>query len=310
MPVDDDNRTFVCCLSSLNLEKYEEWKNTTIVSDLIRFLDNVLQYFIDNAPDTISKAKFSAEQERGLGLGTLGWHSFLQSKMIPFEGGGFNSAVQWTHIIFKQIKDQAITESKKLAVERGEPPDMVGSGLRNSRLLALAPNSNSASIANSSPSIEPWYRNIYVNDTRAGSFKVVNKYLELLLESKGKNTPETWASILANNGSVQHLDYLSDEEKAVFKTAVELDQTWIIILANERGGYVCQAQSLNTFFTAGMSRAYINKVHLQFLDSPNVLTMYYFRTERATSVDTAKEIERKALIDWSEQAVDCVACQG
>jgi ribonucleoside-diphosphate reductase alpha chain len=306
----DEFRTFVCCLSSLNLEKFEEWRDTTIVQDLVRFLDNVLQYFIDNSPSTLFKGKFSAERERALGLGTFGWHSLLQSKMIPFESGGFNSAVQLTHQVFGIINERAIEESKKLALERGEAPDMLGTGLRNSRLTAVAPNANSSDLANTSPSIEPWYRNIFVKDTRAGSFVMKNKYLEILLESKGINNKATWNSILERNGSVQHLEELTDLEKAVFKCANEMDQHWLVELADQRGPYISQAQSLNLFFTAGMTREYINSVHLKFLKSENVLTLYYFRTERESKVDTVKNIERKALVDWSSQGADCVACQG
>ena len=304
----DNERTFVCCLSSLNLERFDEWKDTTIVEDLIRFLDNVLQWFIDNAPDTLKKAKYSAERERALGLGTLGWHSYLQSKMIPLEGGGFNSSVQHSNIIYKLIKDRAEQESRKLAVERGEAPDMLGTGLRNSRLMAIAPNANSADVANSSPSIEPWYRNIFVKDTRVGSYVIKNKYLEQLLETKGKNTKEVWKNIQDNNGSVQHLEFLTNEEKNVFKTAMEIDQHWLIELANERGKYICQAQSLNLFFPAGSDREYVNSVHLKFLKSEHVHTLYYFRTERESKVDAVKTIERKALVDWKGE--DCVACQG
>ena len=307
LPTDND-RTFVCCLSSLNLERFDEWKDTTIVEDLIRFLDNVLQWFIDNAPDALKKAKYSAERERALGLGTLGWHSYLQSKMIPFEGGGFNSAVQHSNIVYKLIKDRAEEESRKLAKERGEAPDMLGTGLRNSRLMAVAPNANSADVANSSPSIEPWYRNIFVKDTRVGSYVIKNKHLEQLLETKGKNTKEIWKNIQDNNGSVQHLEFLSEEEKNVFKTAMEIDQHWLIELANERGKYICQAQSLNLFFPAGSNREHVNSVHLKFLKSEHVHTLYYFRTERESKVDAVKTIERKALVDWKGE--DCVACQG
>ena len=304
----DELRTFVCCLLSLNLERYDEWKDTNIVQDLIRFLDNVLQFFIDHAPDSLKKAKFSAERERALGLGTFGWHSLLQSKGIPFEGGGFGSAVQLTHQVFSQIKSRAVEASKQLAVERGEAPDMVGSGMRNSRLLAIAPNANSADISGTSPSTEPWYRNVFVKDTRAGSFIIKNPHLEKVLEKYGKNTAEVWADINANNGSVQHLDFLTDHEKAVFKTAIEMDQHWLIEMADQRGRYICQAQSLNTFFPAGASREYVNSVHLKFLRSENVLTMYYYRTEREAKVDTVKNIERQALQDWKGD--DCVACQG
>jgi ribonucleoside-diphosphate reductase alpha chain len=304
----DEHRTFVCCLSSLNLDRFEEWKDTNIVQDLIRFLDNVLQFFISNAPDALQKAKFSAERERALGLGTFGWHALLQQKGIAFESGGFNSAVQLTHQVFSLVKSRAVEESKRLAEERGEALDMVGTGLRNSRLLSIAPNANSSDLAGTSPSIEPYYRNIFQKDTRAGSFVIKNPYLEKLLEEKGCNTKSTWADILANNGSVQHLDFLSEHEKNVFKTAMELDQHWLVELANQRGGYICQAQSLNLFFPAGVSREYVNSVHLKYLNSPDVLTLYYFRTERESKVDTVKNIERKALTDWKGE--DCVACQG
>lgn len=306
----DELRTFVCCLSSLNLEKYDEWKDTTIVEDLIRFLDNVLQYFVDNAPAGLEKAVFSAEQERALGLGTFGWHAYLQSKDIPFQSGGFNSAVQLTHQIYGKIKAKALEESKKLAAERGEPKDMEGTGLRNSRLMAIAPNASSADIAGTSPSIEPWYRNIFVKDTRAGSFVIKNRHLEVLLETKGMNTKAVWNSILENDGSVQHLDFLSEHEKSVYLCATEIDQHWIIEQAEQRGGYICQAQSLNLFFTAGMSKEYINSVHLKFLLSEHVHTLYYFRTEREGKVDNAKAIERKALVDWGSNSVDCISCQG
>lgn len=307
----DEERTFVCCLSSLNLERYEEWKDTRIVQDLIRFLDNVLQYFISNAPETLSKAKYSAERERALGLGTFGWHSLLQSKGIPFEGGGFGSSVQLTHEVYGLISKRAEEESRVLAQERGEAPDMKGTGLRNSRLTAIAPNANSADIANSSPSIEPWYRNCFLKDSRAGSFFIKNPYLEKLLEEKDSNTRSVWASILEKEGSVQHLDILSESEKAIFKTAMEIDQHWVIELAEQRGGYISQAQSLNVFFPAGASKRYVNSVHLKFLRSDNVITMYYFRTEREGKVDKAKDIERKALTDWAGEAGgECIACQG
>jgi ribonucleoside-diphosphate reductase alpha chain len=304
----DDLRTFVCCLSSLNLEKWEEWKDTRIVEDLIRFLDNVVQWFIDTAPDALRKAKFSAERERALGLGAFGWHSFLQSKNIPFESGGFHSASQWASVIHKTIADRSYAESLQLGKERGEAPDMVGTGLRNSRRTALAPNANSADLANSSAAMEPWYRNVAVKDTRAGLHVVKNPYLESLLESLGKNTRAVWKDIEAHNGSVQHLDFLTDHDKKVFKCAMEIDQHWVIELANIRGAHICQAQSLNTFFPHGSDRAYVNSVHLKFLKAENVHTMYYYRTERETKVDNVKSIQRQALTDWKGE--ECVACQG
>lgn len=305
----DSLRTFVCCLSSLNLEKFDEWCNTTIVEDLIVFLDNTLQYFIDNAPAGLSKAVYSATMERALGLGTFGWHAYLQSKMIPFESGGFNSAIQHTHKIFKLIKERAVASSRKLAAERGEPEDMKGTGLRNSHLLAIAPNANSADLADTSPSIEPVYRNVFVKDTRAGAFKIKNRYLEQVLEKYEMNTDDVWDSIDKNSGSVQHLEFLTEHEKNVFKTAMELDQHWIIEQANARGQYICQAQSLNVFFLPGSDRSYVNSVHLKFLRSEYVKTMYYYRTERESKVDTANtKIQRQSMADWKGD--ECVACQG
>jgi len=308
----DDQRTFVCCLSSLNIEKFEEWRDTRIVQDLIRYLDNVLQFFIDNAPDSLSKAKFSAEQERALGLGALGWHAFLQSKGIPMESGGFNSAIQWTHITMKTIKERAVEESKKLAEERGEAPDMLGTGLRNSRLLAIAPNATSGKVANTSPSREPYYRNIYTIGTRVGNFVVKNPHLKRVLRQYGMDTEEVWLDIKKNDGSVQHLDFLSEHEKNVFKCAMEMDMHWLVEQAEAAGQYVCQAQSLNLFFPSGVSRNYVNSVHLKFLDSPTVHTLYYYRTEREGKVDTAKQIERKALVDWANNPEEstCKSCEG
>ena len=307
MPTDSE-RTFVCCLSSLNLEKFDEWKDTNIVQDLIRFLDNVLQSFLDNAPDTMQRSKYSAKMERGLGLGTLGFNAYLQSKGVPIEGGGFNSSIQHTNMLYKLIKDRAVDESRKLAIERGEPDDMRGTGLRNSRLMAIAPNANSADVLDTSPSIEPYFRNIFIKSTRAGNFTVKNRHLERLLETYSKNTDEVWQQIQGDEGSVKSLDFLSDNEKRVFATAMEIDQHWLIEIAEQRGKYVCQASSLNLFFPYGSSRKYMNSVHMKFLDSPSVLTLYYLRTEREGNNDNAKAIERKALVDWSSE--DCVSCSG
>jgi ribonucleoside-diphosphate reductase alpha chain len=307
----DESRTFVCCLSSLNIEKYEEWKDTNIVQDLVRFLDNVLQSFIDTAPESISKAVFSATKERAIGIGSLGWHSYLQSKGIPFEGGGFNSSVQHTHIIYKLITERGIEESKRLAVERGEPDDMKNTGLRNSRLFAIAPNASSADVLNTSPSIEPYFRNIFLKSSRSGNFTVKNRYLKTLLQSYEQDTEETWKSIQDNEGRVGHLEFLSEQEKAVFKTAMELDQHWVIELAQHRGevmGSSLQATSLNTFFPFGSSRKYVNSVHMKYLNSPDVITMYYLRTEREGEANNVKAIERRALVDWSGDV--CVSCEG
>ena len=308
----DENRTFVCCLSSLNLEKFDEWKDTTIVEDLIRFLDNVLQSFIENAPTTLYKARFSAKAERGLGLGTLGFHSYLQRKGIPLEGAeSLNNAVTMTERLFGLIKRRAVEESKRLAVERGEPDDMVGTGLRNSRLMAVAPNSNSASILNTSPSIEPYFRNVFLQSSRAGTFTVKNENLVTVLKKHGMDSEEVWKSIQDNEGRVSHLEFLTEHEKKVYATAMEVDQHWLIEIAEARGKHVCQASSLNLFFPFGSSRKYVNSVHRKFLHSPNVLTLYYFRTEREGNIDIAQKIERKALVDWQDPTKStCLSCEG
>lgn len=304
----DEQRTFVCCLSSLNLERFEDWKDTNIVQDLIRFLDNVLESFIINAPTTLAKAKYSAERERALGLGTFGWHSLLQSKNIAFESGGFGSATQLNHQVFGLIKERCDEASKQLAVERGEAPDMMGTGYRNSRRTAIAPNANSADIAGTSASIEPLYRNVFLKETRAGMVTLKNRYLEAKLETLGINTKKTWDDIQNHEGSVQHLKELTDHDKLVFKTAIEMDQHWLIEQANQRGRYICQAQSLNLYFAADADWDYVLSVHFKFLISRYILTLYYYRTEREAKVDIVKNIERTALVDWN--GPECVACQG
>lgn len=318
----DESRTFVCCLSSLNLAKYDEWKNTTLVTDLTRFLDNVIQYFIDNAPKELEKAVYSAKMERAIGIGTLSWHYYLQSKGIPMEGGGFGSAIQETHKIYKKIKEQAVAESRKLASERGEPSDMIGSGMRNSALMAIAPNSNNAIILGESPSIEPISGNAYSHSTRAGTFTVKNPHLGKRLEQYATDLgisedkvegwlEDQWKFIQKDNGSVQSLEYMSAHDKLVFKTGAEIDQHWIIEQSDARALHVCQSQSLNTFYPAGCDRAYFNSVHLKFLLAKYSKSMYYARMERGINADVAKEIERKAIADWKPEAGDdCAACSG
>ena len=307
----NEERTFVCCLSSLNLEKFEEWKDTQIVEDLIRFLDNVLQSFIDNAPLSLHKAVYSARKERALGCGTLGWHGYLQSKGIAFESGGFNSAIQHVHKLNSLIAERAEASSRQLAKERGEPDDMKGTGLRNSRTTAIAPNANSADLLDTSPSVEPYFRNIFLKSTRAGNFRVKNQHLKALLKFYEKDTEEVWDEILAAEGSVKGLTFLSEHEKLVFATAMELDMHWVIEQADARAkalGKGFQSQSLNVFFPFGSSRKYVNSVHMKFLKSESVTTMYYYRSEREGVSDNAKAIERKALVDWSSE--DCVSCSG
>jgi len=312
LPTSED-RTAVCCLSSVNLEKFDEWKDTTLIRDLVRFLDNVLQFFIDNAGDEIHRARYSATQERSLGLGAMGWHSLLHQKRIPFESP---KARELNRRVFRHIKDEAVAESMQLGLERGEAPDMRGTGRRNAHLLAIAPNANSSIIVSTSPSIEPSKANAYTHRTRAGSHLVKNAYLEEELEKVGKNTQEVWTDIITNGGSVQHLDFLSDEIKDVFKTAIELDQMALVEQGADRQEYLCQGQSLNLFFPAGAEKKDLHKVHFAAWKL-GTKGLYYLRTEtsqRAENVST--KIARDALKDYETQTMEaasqdeCVACQG
>lgn len=300
LPTSED-RTAVCCLSSVNLEKFDEWKDTNMVADLVRFLDNVLQFFIDNAPDELSKAVYSATQERSIGLGAMGFHSYLQSKNIPWESAIAKSV---NKAMFKIIKEDAKNETRRLAEERGSCNDVAG--VRNSHLLAIAPNANSGIILGTSASIEPIKSNAYVHRTRVGSHLIKNKYLERVLEGLGKNTDEVWDDIITNKGSVQHLSFLNDYEKDVFKTAFELDQRWVVEHAADRQEFICQGQSVNLFFPAGEDKAYVNMVHLDAYKK-GLKGLYYLRTEGEKSAESVNtKVERKALKDFDE----CLACQG
>lgn len=311
-----DSRTAVCCLSSLNLERYDEWKDSTLVQDLTRFLDNVIEWFITFAPPELSRAVTSAKAERAIGIGAMGWANWLMKNMIPFESGGFNSATQWNHKIFSDIKEKALSESRKLARERGEPSDLTGTGLRNSHLLAIAPNANSSVLCNTSPSIEPIASNAYAQKTRAGTYLVKNKYLDKWLREWhsyfGESENERfWEDVIKHNGSIQHMQWIPEDVRKVFKTAWEIDQHWLIQHAGDRQQYVCQAQSLNVFFLPGSDRSYINSVHLKAARERKVKSMYYFRTGSAGQADTIKTIERRPLEDWkaNEDGV-CIACEG
>lgn len=293
LPTSDD-RTAVCCLSSLNLEYYEDWKDTTIVEDLITMLDNVIEYFIEEAPDSISRARYSASQERSLGLGAMGFHSLLQSKGIAWES---DEARALNEEVFMAISTRANNQTIRLAEERGEAPDMLGTGRRNAHLLAIAPNASSGIILSTSPSIEPAKANAYTHRTRAGSFLVKNKFLEEVLNKYDRNNESTWSSIITNKGSVQQLDFLSDEEKSVFKTAQELDQHWVVQHAADRQKYICQGQSVNLFFPSGSERSYVNSVHLKAF-SEKLKGLYYLRTEAKSRAENVSEkVERDALKD-------------
>lgn len=305
-----DTRTAVCCLSSLNLEKYDEWKNTSIVQDLIRYLDNVLEYFIRLAPEDLKRAVHSAVKERAVGLGTLGFHSYLQSKMIPFESGGFGSAVQHTHMIYTTIKNRAVDESKRLAVIRGEPDDCRGSGMRNSHLLAIAPNASSSDMVGVSPSIEPWSSNAFNAQGRTGSFLVKNKYLQEILKKYGIDNPETWKSIITNNGSVQHITQLSDLEKLVFKTAREIDPMWIVELAAARQPVICQSQSLNIFVPDNITKQQMSDIHMKAW-LMGVKTMYYCRAEASTRAKLGTGGEQPLnAIPVKIEFETCLSCEG
>ena len=309
LPTSED-RTAVCCLSSVNLEKYDEWSKTPMIRDLIRFLDNVLQFFIDHAGDEISRARYSAQQERSLGLGAMGWHSYLNRHRIPFDS---EDADKKNVEVFEYIKTQAVKETEKLAEERGECPDMEGTGRRNSHLLAIAPNANSSIIVSTSPSIEPLKANAYTHRTRAGSHLVKNIYLEEELEKVGKNDQTTWSSIITNGGSVQHLDFLSDEVKDVFRTAIEIDQDAIVRQGGHRQEFLCQGQSLNVFFPSGADRGSLHKVHYNAWKY-GCKGLYYLRTETSNKAENVSiKVKREALKDYESQAMsqeECVACQG
>jgi ribonucleoside-diphosphate reductase alpha chain len=308
LPTDAD-RTAVCCLSSLNLEYYDDWKDTNIIRDLVRMLDNVLQYFIENAPDTITRAKYSAARERSIGLGAMGFHSLLQKHGVAWES---ELAKEINTVVFNHIKEEAVAETELLAEERGEYLDGEGTGRRNSHLLAIAPNASSGVILSTSPSIEPLKANAYTHRTRAGSFLVKNKYLEEILTAKGENNDAIWTSIITKKGSVQHLPFLTEGEKAVFKTADELDQNWVVQHAADRQKFICQGQSVNLFFPSGAPKSYVNQVHLRAWKE-GLKGLYYLRTESKQRAENVSEkVERVALQGDKRNIVyskkDCPFC--
>ena len=302
LPTSKD-RTAVCCLSSVNIEKYDDWRRTPMIRDLIRFLDNVLQAFIDNAPRDIVKAKISALRERSLGLGAMGFHGYLQKYNTPFESAVAKSL---NNRIFKHIKDEALLETKLLATKRGSPGDLFGTGVRNAHLLAIAPNANSSIICGCTASIEPIKSNAYVHRTRAGSHLIKNKYLATVLDKYNMNNEITWKSIINHEGSVQHLDNLTDYEKDTYKTAFELNQEWVIEHASDRQKYICQGQSVNLFFPAGSDKSYVNSVHIRAWKG-GLKGLYYLRTSSGNQAEkVGTQIQREALKDSEE----CISCHG
>jgi len=315
LPTDKD-RTAVCCLSSLNLETYDDWKdNKLFLRDVAEMLDNVLQYFIDNAPDSISRARYSASRERSIGIGALGFHAYLQKNGIPFEGVMAKVA---NNKIFKTIREGLDDANKQLGTERGEAPDAVGTGNRFSHVMAIAPNASSSIImGNTSPSIEPYRANAYRQDTLSGSYLNKNRWLDKIIKEKAKDDNDyndIWSSIIANDGSVQHLDILSDLEKDIFKTSMEIDQRWVIDLAADRQVYIDQAQSLNVFFRPDANIKYIHAIHFMAWKK-GLKTLYYCRSEKIGKADkVSKKIERQVIkeLDMTEiaQGNDCIACEG
>ena len=307
LPTDKD-RTAVCCLSSVNLEEYDEWKdNDQFIPDLIRMLDNVLEYFINYAPDQLSRAKYSASQERSLGLGAMGFHAYLQRHNIPFESP---MAKGRNMQMFSRIKSEAERATRQLAEERGPCPDGKNHGVRNAHLLAIAPNASSSIICgNTSPSIEPYRANAFTQKTKTGSSLLKNEYLENILQDLGEDTDEVWKSIVTNNGSVQHLDFLDDWTKDVFKTAVELDQRWVIELAADRQEHICQSQSLNVFFPADVSKQELHAIHMMAWKR-GVKTLYYLRSE---AIKRAEKVSDEVLRQRIFESIDddgCLACEG
>ena len=335
----NEERTAVCCLSSVNLEHFDKWsKDEMFISDLITMLDNILQHFIDNAVDTsqlgeynanykrfknyvregkegFTKATYSAYRERSIGLGAMGFHSYLQNKGIPFEG---LFATSFNYRAFKHIKDYSIRASKRLAELRGEAPDVANSGMRNAHLLAIAPNASSSIICGgTSPSIEPFRANTYTHKTLSGSYQVKNKYLDKVLRSKGLKGEELekfWKDISANNGSVQHLEILDEKEKELFKTANEINQIWIIEHAYKRQEFVCQSQSVNLFFTLPKATEeqdihddymqYVNDVHWYGMN--RLKSLYYFRSDAARAAENVNIKVPRIKLD----EVECISCEG
>ena len=323
LPTDKD-RTAVCCLSSVNLEYYDDWKDDALfLRDIAEMLDNVLQYFIDNAPDGVSRARYSAGRERSIGIGALGWHAYLQKNNIPWESA---MAVGANHKIFKHVRTQLDAANLELGALRGEAPDAVGTGQRFCHLMAIAPNASSSILmGNTSPSIEPLRANAYRQDTLSGSTLNKNKWLDRVIRDHLANgNPlkpfdedkynEIWSSIIANDGSVQHLDWLSDWDKDVFKTSMELDQRWVIQHAADRQQYIDQAQSLNLFFRPDVNIMYLHAVHFQAWKQ-GLKTLYYCRSEKLAKADkVSKRIERQVIQELDLKALAegdvCIACEG
>ena len=318
-------RTAVCCLGSLNLETWFEWeKHPSFIEDVMRFLDNVLQDFIDRAPPGMERARYAAMRERSVGLGAMGFHSFLQSQMVPFESV---VAKVWNKRMFRHIRAQADTASRVLAEERGACPDAAEYGFveRFSHKLSIAPTASISIIAgNASPGIEPIAANVFLQKTLSGSFTVRNRHLQILLARKGMDNEEVWSRITLNKGSVADLDFLDEQERAVFKTAFELDQRWVVEHAADRTPFICQSQSVNLFLPANVHKRDLHQIHM-LAWKKGVKSLYYCRS---LSIQRADAVSEKAVrLEASAEAVpmeetlplslpaakvdyeECLACQ-
>ena len=315
---DGNDRTAVCCLSSLNLETYDEWKDKPqFIEDIMRFLDNVLTDFINHAPDSFKNAKYSAMKERSVGLGVMGFHSFLQKNSIPLES--VMSKV-WNNKIFKHIQTKVDQASKILAEERGACPDAEEYGFKErfSNKTAIAPTASISIICGgTSPGVEPVAANSFTHKTLSGSYSVRNKYVQKVLEKHGRNDEETWSSITTNQGSVAHLDFLSSQEKDVFKTAFELDQKWIVELAAERTPYISQAQSINIFLPADIHKKDLHQIHFQAWKK-GLKSLYYCRSksiQRAENINTGSSTDILNNVYSKNEIVnetsdeECLSCQ-
>ena len=314
----DKERTAVCCLSSLNLEYFDEWKNDKLfLRDTAEMLDNVLQYFIDNAPNAIGRAKFSAKRERSIGIGALGFHAYLQLNSLAWESALATSA---NNRMFKHISEGLNEANLQLGKERGEALDCVGTGRRFAHVMAVAPNASSSILmGNTSPSVEPFRANAYRQDTLSGSYLNKNKHLDKIIkEMCDADTEldynEIWSSIIANDGSIQHLEFLDDWTKSVYKTSMEIDQRWLVQHAADRQEYIDQAQSINLFFRPDANVKYLHAVHFQAWKQ-KLKTLYYCRSEKLAKADkVSKKIERQVIeeIDLKALATEevCLACEG
>ncbi len=311
-----NDRTAVCCLSSLNLETWDEWnKDSVFIEDVMRFLDNVLQDYIDRAPDEMARAKYSAARERSVGLGVMGFHSFLQARGLPFEGA---MAKSWNLRIFKHINEKVNEASMQLAVERGPCPDAADMGVmeRFSCKMAIAPTASISIICGgTSACIEPIPANIYTHKTLSGSFVVKNPYLEKILRDKSKDSTNVWNTILERGGSVQHLDFLSQEEKDTFKTSFEIDQRWLLELAADRTPYIDQAQSLNLFIPADVEKWDLLMLHFRAWEL-GIKSLYYLRSKSVQRAGFAGGVEADNTIDAPKFEIgqttdydECLACQ-